>query len=524
MNQFAAEGITIGEKPVLLLTIWSSDYVVRIASRPVDVPDSDNGTSYFYDAGLLEVEDFAEELDYYEMTSSGTLQQATVKAVLPASQSATALDANWLYLCCMQAEISAIWEGDDYANRRVLVARNTVGSPKLGIADGVLEFSLESIQVVNGAMIGDPGRDMGSEHPTLGYGTLDGTQYPTIIGKVYRIPGYKIGLWDAYVIAVLLVCGHRFSQSAVVSNVVFYDDGESYTPAGTLALVGTTDATGQISIITTDNDDDFKSAELSGTHGTITLDLPQGAMPAVRASHRAAKSAAEVVEYLLVKSGVRIDWQRTHTALDWLGDWDLGLYVDEATPALTLLKDRILPWVPAVLSLTSDGLALFRCTPWLLPPQFHFTDGQEVELDQSISYSGYTKCRNSFAMRYFYDSAKQDYTKTLTLGSEHPLAGLSQRMFGIMQDETLSCNTCWSDATAHKILEARASRMAMPRGSVAGILDPRFYDLTAGTVGLLTSERLGITGKPCYIRRIQPMQNPLPVEFEFIPQTFGESA
>jgi len=524
VNQYAREAITNGEKPVLLCTLWNSDIVVRVASTPTEVPDAAAGTSYFYDAGLLEVEDFAEELDFYEMTSAGTIQQSNIKLVLPRSVSAAVLDNQGLYLACMEAEISMIWPGDDYANRRVLVARSTINRPLLGIANSVMVFNLETVQTSDGDIVGDPARDMGAEHPTLGYGTLEGTQYPFIIGRVYRVPGYKIGLWNGLFEAALLVCGHRMSSASVVTNFGFYDDGEAYTPAGTLSLVQTTDTTGSITIIETDDADDFKSAEMSGTHGTITLDLPFGAMPAVRATQRSAKSASEVIEWLLTYSGERIDWARTYPALDWFGDWDLGLYVSEAAPTLTLLKDRILPWIPAVLSLTSDGLALLRCTPWLLPPTFHFTDGIEVLLDEQIQYGDATKCRNYFVMRYFYDSAKQDYTKTATLGTAHPLAGLSQRFLKVRQDETLSCNTCWSDSTAAKILEARASRMAMPRDRVTGFLDARYVDFAAGSVGLLTSERLGFTAKKCYIRRAQPMQNPIPVEFEFVPLTFGEQA
>lgn len=525
MNQFADAAITEGVKPVLLCTLWASDIVVRLANTPTDVPDVLNATTYFYDAGLLEIEDFAEELDFYEMTSAGTIQQSNVKLVLPRSVSAIALDAQGLYLVGMEAEISMIWPGDDYANRRVLVARSIVGRPRFGIENAVLEFGLETVQPTDGAIVGDPARDMGSEHPTLGYGNLEGTQYPTIIGRVYRVPGYKIGLYSGASGPDLLVCGHRMSSASLVTNLAFYDDGEAYTPTGPLSLDQTADASGEITLVETDDADDFKSAELSGTHGTITLDLPFGAMRAVRASHRSAKSASEVIEYLLVASGQRIDWPRTYKTLDWFGDWDLGLYVSEAAPSLTLLKDRILPWIPSVLSLTADGLALLACTPWVQPPTFHFTDGQEVSLDQFVEHSDYTKCRNYFVLRYFYDSAKQDYTKTVTLGAAHPLAGLSQRMkWGIMQDETLSCNTCWSDATARKILEARASRMAMPRGKVTGFLDARYGDFEAGAVGLLTSERLGFTAKKVYIRRIQPMQNPIPVEFEFVPLTFGEEA
>jgi hypothetical protein len=133
VNQFADAAITEGVKPVLLCTLWASDIVVRLANTPTDVPDVLNATTYFYDAGLLEIEDFAEELDFYEMTSAGTIQQSNVKLVLPRSVSAIALDAQGLYLVGMEAEISMIWPGDDYANRRVLVARSIVGRPRFGI-------------------------------------------------------------------------------------------------------------------------------------------------------------------------------------------------------------------------------------------------------------------------------------------------------------------------------------------------------------------------------------------------------
>lgn len=525
MTLAADTQVAEGRAPVVLVTLWMADRLVWVASRPITIENADTGEVFSYDAGLLGVQDFAEELNLYELTAQGQIQQASLELILPDSAAAAALDdSSWLYMCAAEAELSVIWEGEDWADRRILVARTILGMPELGLADASLRFSLETVNAVDGALVGDPDRDLGvGITPTLGYERLNGRTFPMILGRVYGVPLYKIGVWGspAPTHARALVCGHRTAPLVTASGVVLYEDGTAYTPAGSISLVQATDDDGgAVALLESTDATDFR---YSDHPGSLSVDLPNGAWPSRRSPDRGAQSVGEIVEILLGLSGVRVDWSRSRPALAWLSDWDLGLYVDQPASALSLLRDRILPWIPATLCLSSGGLWIARCMPWQEPPTFELLDGQNCVLDQSVKYTDQTKVKNSFTLRYGYDHSRQDYAKTLTLGGRYPLAELSQRLFGLRQDDELSCNVCWSDATAQKILEARAARSAMPRRTMRGLLEPSLYSLQAGQVGVVSSERLGITQRRCFISRMSPLQQPVPVELELIPETLTSS-
>lgn len=508
---------------ITLCTLYLQDRIIRVATRPISVPDADAETTWWYDAGLLKVGDLTEELDAYGLSWVATLQQASVDLVLPDDVVAAAFDNLWNFIGAAQAEIAFVQEGQDWSERRIVVARTIVSMPKMGLANASLSFGMETKPTANGLLIGDPYRDMGDEHPTLGFTLLDGTQYPTVIGRVYRAPAYKIGLYSggghpSTGHPVLLLLGHRVADNVGIPDL--YEDGEAYVPIGALTLNQTSDESGKMLVIDTNNDDFTDPGGVIGTaQGAFTADYPNGAMPAFRAPQRGARNAAEVIEYLLSASGERIDWATTRPALDFLGDWDLGLLVEEATPAIKLLKDRLLPWLPVALSVCSEGLALVRCAPWLEPLSFHLVDGQNCSIDQSIEYTDQTIVKNNFTLRFYYDGIVGDYTGLTSLGTEHPACRLSQQLFGVRSDDELSCNVCWDERTAKRILDARAMRLALLRRRMRGVLDADLYRLRVGQVGKIESERLGISERRCFIRSLQPATDGLPFSVELLPDT-----
>lgn len=495
---------------IQLCTLYLQNRIIRVATKPISVLDADAETTWWYDAGLLKTGDMIEELDAYGLSWVATLQQASIELLLPDDIAAAAFDDLWNFLSSAQAEISFIQEGEDWAERRVVVARTIVGMPKMGLANAVLSFGLEVLPIADGLPVGNFSRDMGEEHPssTTLWTPLDGIQYPYVIGRVYRAPAYKIGLYGG-TLPVLLLLGHRVAANVGLPSL--YEDGATYVPLGTLTLNQTTDASGDILLIETD------FLEFNNLNGSFTVDYANGAMPAIGAPQRAIRNAAEVIEYLLAISGERIDWKITRPALDFLGDWDLGLLVDEAAPAIKLLKDRLLPWLPVALSVCSEGLALVRCAPWLEPISFHLVDGQNCLLDQQIEYTDHSLIKNSFNMRFFYDGVLGDYTGLVSLSGEHPVCRLSQQLYGVRSDEQLSCDVCWDERTGRRILDARAMRMALARRRMSGVLDMNLYRLQVGQVGKIESDRLGIAARRCYIRSLRPATAGLPFEIDLLP-------
>jgi len=487
---------------------------VRVATKPVAVAEGD--FLWSYEAGLLEV-DFAEEVDYFERSGSGTLQQAGIKLVLPESMGAAGLDDAWLWLMAGEAELAMVWEGQDWGQRRVLVPRARISMPNLGIANAALSFTLETAALSDGELIGNAERNMGTDHPDLSYSSLDGQQFPTIIGKCYRIPAFKVGSWPGGGTEhSLVLCGHKFGNDVGVGNFTIYEDGEAYSTSGTITLAATEDSTGMVGYLHSDSLADFDSS-----NGGMTVDVEAGALAGLGGG--AMTRLNEILEYLLSKSGETIDWQRSRAALAFFADWELGLYIDAATPALALLRDRLLPWMPAFLQRGPDGVFLAHAAPWLKQPSFTLIDGQNCDLEQSIAVGDWTKVVNHFTLSYFWDGAQGGYTKRKVLSTNHPLCRLSQQLWGVRADSELSCNVCWSDGTASKILEARAVRMAMVTRKIKGILDPSLYYLEAGAVGTVESARLGLSRRRCYIRSIQPVALPPEVTLELLPDTALEA-
>lgn len=515
-SAYAAEALARGETAVLICTLWLQDRVVRVATRPVVVLEGD--TVWSYEAGLLEVQEFAEEADYYDLSGVGTLQQAGIKLVLPESVAAAGLDDAWGWLLAGEAELAMVWEGQAWDERRVLVPRARLSMPKLGLANGALSATLETAALSDGELIGDAERDMGTDHPDLSFSSLDGTQFPIIIGKCYRIPGFKVGSWPGGGSEhSLILCGHKFGSDVGVGNFTIYEAGTEYTtPGGTITLEVDEDSTGVVGFLHSDSLADFDSAQED-----FTVDCTAGALPGL--GGYAMIRLDEIVAYLLRKSGETIDWERTRSALAFFSDWELGLYVDTATPALTLLRDRLLPWMPAWLQRGPDGVFLAHAAPWLRQPSFTLIDGQNCDLEQEVSIGDWSKIANHFTLSYFWDSSLGAYTKRKILGANHPLCRLSQQLVGLRAETELSCNACWSDATAAKILEARALRMALPRRKINAILDNELYWLEAGQVGTIESARLGLSRRRCYIRSIQPFSLPPEAVIELLPDTALEA-
>lgn len=512
-SSYALAAIQAGRTPVLLCTVWLPDRTVRVATEPVAVVEGD--LVWSYEAGLLDVVDFAEEVDYFERSGSGTLQQAGIKLVLPESMGAAGLDDAWLWLMAGEAELAMVWEGQDWGERRVLVPRARISMPNLGLANAALSFTLETAALSDGELIGDPERDMGTDHPALSYSSLDGQQFPTVIGKCYQVPVFKVGPWPATDHSLIL-CGHKLGSDVGIGNFSLYEDGEAYSAGGTLTLTTGSDSTGTVTYIESDSLGDFDLSE-----GAFTADFEAGGLPGLGGG--AMTRLNEILEYLLSKSGETIDWQRSRAALAFFADWELGLYVDTATPALTLLRDRLLPWMPAFLQRGPNGVFLAHAAPWLQQPTFALIDGQNCDLEQSIAVGDWTKALNHFTLSYFWDGAQGKYAKTKVLSNNHPLCRLSQQLWGLRADSELSCNVCWSDATASKILEARALRSAMPTRKIKGVLDSSLYYLEAGQVGTVESARLGLSRRRCYIRSIQPVALPPEVTLELLPDTAIES-
>lgn len=502
--------VAAGETAILLCTLWLSDRVVRVATRPVLVVDGETGQTYSYEAGLLEVVEFAEEVDYFELSGAGSLQQASVKLVLPESVGAAALDDTWRWLVAGRAELALVWEDQAWQARRILVPATRLSLPKLELANGIMEFQLETAALSDGALLGDPDRDLGEQHPTLGFTRLDGQQYPVILGKCYRIPGLKLGIWPAD--RTLALCGHTLGSDVVVGDFAFYLEGETYSPVGTVTLVQSTDDSGKISYLNSNSGSDFTSSQAD-----FTVDCNRGGLAGPNGT--SAKTVEDLLHVLLTQSGEVIDWHRSRPALDFFADWELGLYVDSATPTLTLLKERLLPWLPAFLQQGPDGIKLVHAAPWLQTPAFALVDEQNCSLASLVSITDWTKVKNSFTLSYYWDGSLGEYTRRLTLSANHPLGRLSQQLFGLQAESELSCNVCWADGTAAKILEARMQRQALPRRQLSGVLASQLYYLEAGQVGTVESARLGLSARRCYIRSIQPFASPPEVLLELLPDT-----
>lgn len=516
----AAARVEAGRLPVVLVTLETPGRTFRAASEPVEVPDADGSGPLLYGARLVGRVDFAAEVDLLALEVSEFPASLAIEMVLDEETDPRQLELDGGMLSASRCEVAMVWPGQDWRDRRVVLPHGTVSGLELGLAGEPIRFTAEASAPPAGAPLCDPARDMGTDFPaSTGYSSLDGKAWPVAVGRVYGIPAYKIGDVDpgAGVARAIAIAGHH-SATTVVADFTIYEDGATYTPAGTLTVINTTDSEGgAICYIQSDTGSDFQS-----TDGAFTVDCTGGCAHSARGPGPAYR-ADGVVAWLLSRCGHPVDWTECEHALEKLRGWGMGLYGDTSDDTLSVLRDRVLRWVPVVERQGRRGIALRYVDPFTDPPEKDLVFGVHLvdRLGGLVQLSDPDDLRNEVTIDYAYDHYRGEYTKRVTIGADQSArCRVSQQLYGV-RAEALSCNTIWQDATAAQSALWLATRLALPRFGQRYLLDPDLYWLEEDTIVRLTDSDLGVTDRRGYVRRVNPLMDPPECLVEILPAVGG---
>mgnify|MGYP003349030666 CR=1 FL=1 len=170
-----------------------------------------------------------------------------------------------------------------------------------------------------------------------------------------------------------------------------------------------------------------------------------------RSGLEGSRNAADVLMLLLRFSGLKVDNNKMKRAYSLLRGWEIGLVIDSQAPAIEVIRQRLLPWLPLVEVNGTGGLWFAYVDPLDVSPQRALVVGSGLVWRMGeVVVSDLDQIRNSFTLAYGYDSYTQTYTQTMALGwqnrdtiglrtSYDPMCRVSYQLYGNLADELLEC-------------------------------------------------------------------------------------
>lgn len=496
------------EPPVALVTIYTAGGVLRASSVPVAVEDADTGETYHYPGGLLDAVDVEGSLDLLRMEGGHSLRQARLGLVLPEGEDAAALDGGWWALAAARVEVALWWEGMRWQDRDVLIRGPVSGALTLGIEGQPSRFTVEAWEPASAWAV-SPDRDIGADGfpASLGFGTLTGYSWPTIIGRVYGIPAIKGGI-DSGSTYWALLCGHHFAPSVTVADFEVYGADTAIAPTA-LSVDNGSAPSGDYGALQATSDflaDDPK----------LFVDCAGGGVANPRRADKAATGADGVLEYLLHTSGVPVDWHRMAETLALLRGWEIGLYLDDPASCLDVIRQAVAEFLPIVEMQGPDGLWYAYVEPWTAPIRAHLTHGQELTgRVGALTTTDPSECRNSFVLQYAFDHYIDDFRSRVALdASNYELCRYSQQLFGVRAEAAIKCPITWDATTARRMVQHMAARRALPRRRLTYTADPSLYWLEEGMWIELTDPLYGLSRARAYLRSVTRAARPIALDVE----------
>lgn len=489
----AASELAAGRSGIYLVTLRAGGIMLRAATRPAEVAWG-AGYALQYDAPAR-VDSFRAAVDAASLTGIGTYETVRVE-VAAEDVDAAGLQLAGHPLAGAEVEIALWWPGQDYTQRRVLL-RGRARSPELLPAGRAWAFSAEATPRGGSGVVGDAETSVADIYSgRLGVDVDTATELPVVLGAVGRARVYKIGTWSSA--SHGLVAGHRVpTQTAAV-----YEDGVS-TSIGDYSVSSTTSdsgrAVGELA---------GASGELEGL-GALSADLASGGAPRVDGPGY-TRTAADVLAWLLLRSGRRVDWQRCRRALAHLATWEIGVALDTEATALSVVDD-LAAVLPILAVEGGDGLYYVYADLDLRGAAAELVEGQGMlgpAPGSGIAWTSDADCRTRLGLGYLLDpSGGGDAQAALTLDADtDPLCQLALQLLDEERsDDVDDARQVWRETTARRVLVHRARRRALPWGSVTVLVEPEVaVELEAGDVVLVTSETWGLTRRPALVFSLAP--------------------
>lgn len=509
------DAIEAGRTPLAVVTLSGPAGLWRVAGDATEIADATAPDGVLrIEAGLTSLLPFSETFDGYNLESLASLTQVQVSVLLepwPMTNQGT-IQA----FLGSRVEVAIVWPGQDWADRRVLLT-GRLQAVRFGNEGEPVSFSAENTPPITSGIVGDDTRDLGEDYPSphdaLGndLSGLEGRKPPVVLGTAKRIPGYKIGA-DAG-LNRLFLCEHELP----IGDITYYEDG---VQAAADSPQSGTGPGGAFRYLTS-------AVHFAAPTGGYTWDAENGGL-------EGSRNAADVLRLLLRFSGLRVDNARMQRAYSLLRGWEIGLVIDSQAPAIEIIRQRLLPWLPLVEVNGADGLWFAYVDPLDTSQQRALVVGSGIVWRMGeVVVSDMDQIRNSFTLAYNYDSYTQTYTQTMGLGwqtrdststriSYDAMCRASYQLYGDLADDLLECPIVWDRATAGRILRARAQRLSIPRLQITYLYEPALcYDIEMGDVVTLTDPDLGLNGDRAIVREIERTLRAPMLVLETVPSAPG---
>jgi len=385
-------GMLRGQRVRYLLDVTWAGRTFRLSTEDVRVTCTEAGEEYAYAGDLVDPPELEEALDLF--SASAEVVAVPLTFTLPVD--VPLLISQGYDLLQALGELSLWIEGTTYEDRRV-VLRGPLVDPEYGWAGEPVSASLQSAFFDDLAIIPDPALVVTAEAWPNMADAADGAAYPEVYGLD---DSDGVTLSRAYLVdtvaEVVLIAGHACGVGAVWINC----DSDTTGVAATMAT--TTDALGRVVTV----------ADLTGlgllynVGDSFYVRFSEGAGGLVERSGTTALSGAgDVLEYLLSRSSLTVDYGRVAAAKPYLNRYKLGGCILEGVSPWEYVTANLCPILP--MSVVTGPWGVY-VVPWRYDATAadaveHLDVGADPTLEQDgpVSYTmGAADVVNRFTLRY----------------------------------------------------------------------------------------------------------------------------
>lgn len=489
--------------------VWMLDIAAgptwRFATRPVDW----NGDRYHH--GLV--------------TSGEALSALSFDAPEEVSHSFTVYAQHVADFDAESVALGAVgtlryWEDPDGSDDPITVAVGTIEDPIFGGPDEPLGATLRDSPWLDRGLIPDAAAFVSAD-TWANFDTdanIDAEFYPLVIGE----PGeYTTSTPDAYGSPALYVDTTGGSELMMVAG---------HPVVGTsIWLNNTTQGTQTTASVSTQADDLGRPVAVADVSAWVTASglaagdevwatwylAGHGGLPLPSDPSVALTGAGDLIEYLLHRSTIRVDWGRLRAAKQHLNTFRVDTYIqglpEQRVSPWGWISEHLLPLLPVSVRTGPEGLYLAAFDPSRPVERGveRMEEGRNCDRISPVAAVGTEDVANSFELRY---APKSDRDKGFSVARvsgdrtlldafsgaiRSPVCEESVRRFGV-RSRQMSTTAIYDDSTATRLLLAMAARTALPPLEVAYQMR-RPTDLEPGDQVRLVDDSLGWGARTAYV-------------------------
>ena len=354
---------------VWLLTLDYAGQTWRLSSEPLEVRTR-AGDSLAYLGGIDDI-DYTVETGL--LTDAMPLRSTSFDLLWPGDVAALVALGN--DLDSATGELAVIRAGDEYEDRVILYSGYAADSQHGAVNDPV-SITLVEDSFDDSAEIPLPIMTVTEDTWSQAADSAEGLPYPVVFGRPGRFAKRSGFIWKTtgspalYVDTdttpsserYVLVAGHATACGRDTSFIQIYND--HYKEWAICVALHATDGLGRVVTLAdistqagrlTDIDGDGASDPWTEDH-EYWVNWSQSY--AMLCHDRAApvEGAGDLLAWMLAQSSVRVDWGRVSAAREFLNQFKVSGYMDEAMSPLSWLKENLLPIIPVTLQASSDGI------------------------------------------------------------------------------------------------------------------------------------------------------------------------